>query len=412
LKIALCNVGSHRKFALKKDIMGGFGEGAFFGNSFRAKILHSLKMTGIVYPPISFGYIASIMAKKGWGVEVLTNRIPQDADVILVHSSTTEHDTEIEFCKKTRAQTDSRVGAIGPMATFVPQPYLDVVDFVVSGEPESFFAAWPQGDYMPEGVVSQPTEQELYETNFPAWEYFDFKRFSYFPNIPRKPIVPVLASRGCSKKCSYCPYLAYFGNWKSRSLDSVINELRHHKDRLGIRGCLFRDPLFTKDLKRVAILCDRIISEDFDIHWSCETRWDHLSLEIIDKMYDAGCRNINMGIESRQQLPEKQRMDFQVTLERAKEVFKYCYSKGIFVGVFFTIGFPEDTKQEIDDLIDYARILPVDAAQFFSTTTTFAPCSSANSRAHTRPVIPPPRITTLPAIWSPFSRQSAEKRKL
>lgn len=367
MKAAICNVGFNRKFALKKDVMAGFGEGAYYGDSIAAKILRMLKMAGITYPPMSFGYIASLLLRQGWQVEVYTNEMPPEADLVLIHSSSTDHYLEIDFARKAKKVLGARVGFIGPMASFVPEPYLEVADFVVTGEPEPAFQDGAQViGYS--GLVNGGANRELFENVFPEWSPFDYRRFSYFPNISQKPVVPVLSSRGCSEKCDFCPYWAHYGHWTARSVESVLSELEYQKLKIGIRGCVFRDPFFTSSVERVSRLCEGILKQGFDLRWSCETRWDRLPRQLIDQIYKAGCRNINLGIESVNQLPPDRRGEYENRLEKARRAVNYAASKGIFMGIFFMIGFPEDTEESIRSLMDYSKTLKAGAAQFFINT--------------------------------------------
>ena len=363
MKIALVNVGSHRKDTVNKDVMAGFGEGSNFGNSIRARVLSYMKRHGVILPNLSFGYIAAISANNGFEVEVVDNRIPE-ADIAVIHSSLIENKQEIAMADAMR-ERGIRVGIIGPLATYVPELYEEHVDFIVSGEAEGAFLSQ---DTALTGIIKTEPQRDLDALPFPRWDFFNMESFSYFPSIIAKPFVPALSSRGCAFTCGYCPYGSYQSPWRQRSANNVLDELEYLTQEFGVKGLLFRDPLFTFDRERTEEIANGILERGIDLSFAIETRADYLDEKLLTLLKRAGLKSINIGVESydREILTNLKRRP--PTFDQLEKILDLCESKKIKAAGFFVLGLPGDTAETIKATAAYARKLPLFVSQFFIST--------------------------------------------
>ena len=85
---------------------------------------------------------------------------------------------------------------------------------------------------------------------------------------------------------------------RQRNAGNIVNEIEYLTSRLGVRGILFRDPIFTANKPRAKKIAEMIIKKGLKIEWACETHFNYLDEELIDVMYESGLRSINVGIES------------------------------------------------------------------------------------------------------------------
>ncbi|MBN1940995.1 MAG: radical SAM protein, partial [Candidatus Diapherotrites archaeon] len=249
MKISLLNVFSESKNLHNKDTAGSYGHNLSIGSSLRAKIIEHMKSHGVRLPLVSFGYLASIFREKGFDVEVRTNEILRDPDLVLIQSSIVDYKSELSFIEKIKSETNARVGVLGPFAGALPNIFLEKADFVVKGEPEEFALRLKAGS-KPKGLINSKPVHNLDSLPFPAWDFFNVKEFSYYPAIKHRPFLPVLSSRGCNFQCNYCPYKAFYGNLRMRSVQSTVNEITRNVQDFGMRGMLFRDPIFSVNKKR------------------------------------------------------------------------------------------------------------------------------------------------------------------
>ena len=110
----------------------------------------------------------------------------------------------------------------------------------------------------------------------------------------------IWTSKGCSLKCSYyCPYPQGFGKKvQFKSPQRVLEEIELLVKKYKVEMLLFRDQVFTLNRKHCNAILDGIIKRKLPVRWFCETRLDMVDLPLLRKMYLAGCRQINYGLES------------------------------------------------------------------------------------------------------------------
>jgi len=162
----------------------------------------------------------------------------------------------------------------------------------------------------------------------------------------------VLTSRGCPYPCMFCCAHAAWGTKKPRlrSVENVIEELkilhRHYQQKFFI----FWDDLFTYDRKRAIHLCRRIIEENLKISWLCLVRINTLDAELLEIMKEAGCIEIQIGIESGSNRILKL-IKKSLTIEMIKSAVPLIKNSGIKWRIFLMIGFPTETEKEIAETI-------------------------------------------------------------
>lgn len=367
MKITLLEVYSKKPQYINKDVVGTYGMVAEIGDSFLAKIIERSKKKSISMPVLSLPYLAAIFKQNGHSVNYKFNEIPQDVDLIIIPSSIIDFKREIDFAKKIKKETKAKIGFFGPFASYFPEMYLETADFVINGEPE--FAAYKIKDgVIPKGVVTSEHIEDLNSLPAPYWDIFPIKDYSYMPNLKKRPFLPVLSSQGCVYNCLYCPHKAYFGKLRVRRPDLVVQELKTFKEKYGIKSFQFRDSLFTADRARVFKIIDGMLKNNLKLEWGCETHVNYLDYELIDKMYDAGLRAMNLGIESSDAEILKNASRISANKQKEMDIIAYCHKKGINIAAFYIFGMPDDTKQTILDTIKYAKKLNTLVAQFFIFT--------------------------------------------
>lgn len=373
MKLCILNVKSPKAKTINKDLAGGYGTGTHIGNSLRAKIIEHLKKSGIKLPILSAGYIAAIFHKAGHEVTYLENMLPAEADLILIPTSIVDCKNEIAWAKKAKeALPHAKVGFFGAFSSAQPKFYLHHCDFVIIGEPEAAAEQIAMSGSIPSGIVNSPVipEKELDRLPFPKWDIFPLKEFSYSPVIKSKPFITLQSSRGCVFSCShYCPYTALQGTkWRDRSVANVLAEIKNDVEVYGVRGILFRDPLFTFNRKRISEIAQGIIDNKWELEWGCETRLDLLTKDFVDHLYKSGLRSINIGVESADPAVCKAGKRLPVQIQHQEEMIQYCDQKGIRISAFYIIGLGDDTETTVRKTIDYAKYLNTHIAQFTLST--------------------------------------------
>ena len=187
----------------------------------------------------------------------------------------------------------------------------DSVDYVVIDEGEETMRELADGInpaailglcYKEGGQViknaSRPLIENLDEIPPPAYHLLPMDK--YYPAIgsyKRLPAMILFATRGCPGRCTYC-HRAFRGVVRQRSTQSILNEIKILQRDYGIKEVAFYDDTFTLFKDVVREFCETIIREKIDITWSCFTRVDYVSEELLKLMKQAGCHLILFGVES------------------------------------------------------------------------------------------------------------------
>ena len=155
--------------------------------------------------------------------------------------------------------------------------------------------------YWEEGRLSYNEAGEMIEDldTLPYPSYEDFS--SVRANGGRLGEYPLLSSRGCPYKCSYCSMPKIMGRrWRSHSSDRVLDELQRAKRDYGSTSFTVIDDNFTLDLQRVEEIVDQLIAKNIGLPWSSQNgiRADRISLELARKMKRSGCKYVWVGVES------------------------------------------------------------------------------------------------------------------
>jgi radical SAM superfamily enzyme YgiQ (UPF0313 family) len=345
--------------------MAGYGWAFHVGRSVPAKLIELVKWAGERVPLMAYGYLSAFFRRAGHEVTV-GPRVPPDADLAIMHSSMIEHTAEVRAAEEIRRTSRAKIGFIGPFAGARPDLYEAHADFIIRGEPEAWGERVANGEF-PTGVVDGTAHFKADELPFPDWSPFPVRTYSYLPALQQRPFLPVLSSRGCTFSCSYCPYPVFY-RWDKRSADNVVAEIRELVERFGLRGLLFRDPLFTADRRRVCAIAEGLLAAGLNLRWACETRLDLLDPRLIALLYRSGLRVLNVAVESSDEAVLAGVKRKNPAFDHQESIIRYCDRQGVRVTVFYVLGLPEDTEETIRRTVAYAKRLNTHVAQFFVCT--------------------------------------------
>lgn len=173
---------------------------------------------------------------------------------------------------------------------------------------------------------------------------------------------PIITSRGCAAKCTFCTAYKVWGRqFRTRSPENVIAEMRHIKEKYGIEEIMFEDDNVTLNPKRAEIIFDKMIEENIDIKWDTPNgvaAWT-LSENLIYKMKKSGCYQINFALESGNQYVLDNIIKKPLNLEKVKPLVKYAKKIGLDASIFLVIGMPGETEKQMWDSFHMAADLDI-----------------------------------------------------
>jgi radical SAM superfamily enzyme YgiQ (UPF0313 family) len=180
-------------------------------------------------------------------------------------------------------------------------------------------------------------------------------------------MVTLLSSRGCPYQCSYCFKGIVGRTYRQRSPENIIAEIRHLISAYGYLHFYFIDDLFTIDRRRLSAITERLIAAKLDIRWQCLARVDRVTPELLQKMYQAGCREVHYGIETGN--PEiLKTLGKGITPAQVRQAVAWTAQAGILAKGYFMLGLPGDTDETMEQTIAFASDLELDQAMFSLTT--------------------------------------------
>jgi len=196
----------------------------------------------------------------------------------------------------------------------------------------------------------RPLIRDLDSLPFPAIDLI-YEKEKYDP----KSFGFIFTSRGCPYNCIFCSSSKIWGRRvRFRSAENVVAEIKEVKRSFKTVFFRFNDDSFTVNKNRVFRICDLLMKEKLDIKWICDTRVDLLSRNLLKKMKDAGCIQVNLGIESGN--PKILKLIKKgITLEQARHAINITKDVGVSSHAYFMMGFPGETYEQILDTINFMK---------------------------------------------------------
>ncbi len=164
---------------------------------------------------------------------------------------------------------------------------------------------------------------------------------------------PFLGSRGCAYNCTFCWHPE---NYRWRSIENIMEELRHAVRKYKINNLNIVDDCFSIKQDRVYEFCKRIkeLSKEvgWDIKWTCQLLVHTVDRKLLHTMKDAGCESISYGFESFSPIVLRSMMK-PITPEMIDRAFHATLDAKIAVQAHFIFGDTAETKETTEETINY-----------------------------------------------------------
>ena len=177
--------------------------------------------------------------------------------------------------------------------------------------------------------------------------------------------LPIEIARGCIFKCSFCTYpLNGKKMWDFVKRPNVLHrEMIRNYQLFKTTGYLVSDDTLNDSVEKIQMLHSSITSLPFEITLGSYTRLDLIVAhpETLDLMYEMGCRSLFFGIETLNKRTG-QAIGKGMHPDRIKKGLEYVKTKypDILITGSFIFGLPYETKESLQDTIDYLKTSPID----------------------------------------------------
>lgn len=202
---------------------------------------------------------------------------------------------------------------------------------------------------------------------FPAHDLLPIERLRKAGTL----IFPVITSRGCIFWCDFCTAVRMFGRkYRTRSPKNIADELELLEKEFSAEEIAFCDDLFTLDQTRVLKLCREIKERNLKIRWTCGTRVDMVTKDLLRTMKEAGCIGVWFGVESGSQRLLND-MHKGISVDQTIKAFKWAREIGLRTLAQVIIGFPGEDRETAWETIRLVEKISPDEVGFYNVATPF-----------------------------------------
>lgn len=361
-----------------------------------------------ITPPLSLGYLSGSLKSEGYsGIDFidasLTKLTPKEVisifakwkclpEIIGIQVYTGAQNWTKNFSGLIRKKYGNKIKVVvgGPHISALKELALEYmgVDFGIVGEGETSivqFARFVEGKITVrevEGLLYKQGKEWksarvgfgfVHDPNkipFPDWEllkpqnYFPYMESVSFPLKGKRP-APIITSRGCPYQCTFCSSgITGRRIMRYRSAENVAEEIKYLKEKHSVNEIFFSDDNLTMDAQRAEKIFDLMIKEKLDVHWRAPNgiRVDSLNESLISKMASSGGYFVGLGVETGNSLV-MERIKKKVDLIKVKNTVELLKKYKIKTSGFFMCGLRGETKDEMQDSINFALSVPFDRIQ-------------------------------------------------
>lgn len=343
---------------------------------------------GAAFPLAGMGYIAQALQDNGIEYSVLDMRLGHTVenlierirsfrpDLVGISMMTLGYKNHYKLIGEIKKNfPDIKIVAGGPHLSTFREKVLEEckdIDYGIVLEGEESIIELCKGVELPDikGIIYKKDGRivfngerefivDLGRINFPTYEGFELGRY-----VNKR--INILTSRGCPYHCLYCAVnLAIGRKYRTRSAEYVVEEIKYWYAR-GYRQIGILDDNFSLLKERVYAICDGLKKADLrGLEIICDNgiRADRVDRDMLKMMKEAGFQKIAFGVEGgNNKMMNVLRRNTRIeTVERS---IKDACDLGYDVVLFFVVGSPHETWDDIKDSASLALRYPVFDAVF------------------------------------------------
>ena len=179
----------------------------------------------------------------------------------------------------------------------------------------------------------------------------------------RLPLGVLMTSRGCPARCTFCDRAVFGETYRGRSVDNVMGEVEELVRRDGAREIRFFDDTFTLNRQRAFALCEALAKLPWRLPWTCLTRVNAVTPELLKTMKRSGCWQVLFGLESGDDRVLKE-LKKGTSVEMNTRAVRWAQEAGLGVRGDFIVGTPAETVESFTRTVQFALDMGLDYAHF------------------------------------------------
>lgn len=264
--------------------------------------------------------------------------------------------------------------------TLVPNDTLNYpsVDIVIRGEGELTFRELIQNNN-PTGIPGLSYKRNQKQIHNPDRELMDLKHIRFPDRCLRSAAAQktykyfgfsvecIETTRGCPYSCNFCCIHHFYRHtYRKRRIEHVMEEIYSKEIRNRASHIFIIDDNFVVDQNFVVDLCHSILQAGIRKYFMAQARVDMVvhHPDVFKKMADAGFVYLFLGLESFSDRILK-KLNKRLKFQEIKSAMKILHDYGFIIQGNIIIGADlEDTKKDLESLVDIAKNLDIDIASF------------------------------------------------
>jgi radical SAM superfamily enzyme YgiQ (UPF0313 family) len=186
------------------------------------------------------------------------------------------------------------------------------------------------------------------------WQLYAYKNGNY----KRTPGTYIMSGRDCYwGKCSFCSWTSLYPKFKVRSVENVLDEIRHIIDNYPVKEIMDDTGSITPG-KWLRDFCKGMIERGYNkkIGLDCNMRFGSASFEDYKLMKKAGFRFLLFGLESANQ-KTLDRINKGITVDKIIESCKKARKAGLYPHITIMFGFPWESYKEAKKTLELGKWL-------------------------------------------------------
>jgi len=188
--------------------------------------------------------------------------------------------------------------------------------------------------------------KNLDEVGFPTYEEFNLNNYKHRS-------IKLEWSRGCIGNCSFCKARSLWGYYRTKSPESIIEEIDYHVKYYGIKEFTLCDNVVGGNVKQLEEICDYLIKKKYNIRLSGHGAvLKKVDANLMQKMKKAGFHRLEYGIETGSNKILKN-MNKYFNVEEGERIIRLAHEVGITVVLFQIVGFPGETREDFQETLKF-----------------------------------------------------------
>ena len=185
---------------------------------------------------------------------------------------------------------------------------------------------------------------------FPTFKGFNLQEYTAGSDFRT---LPLLLSRGCVRRCSYCIDFIIWPKYRFRSPGHILSEIRYHLSNNNTEVFHLNDLSCNGNLDQLSKLCDLILETGLQFRWmSYALVRKDMTSELFLKMKKAGCHTLIFGVESASDRILKL-MHKTYTAQDASRALRLSHESGIYTNMNIIVGFPGETEEDFQETVKF-----------------------------------------------------------